>query len=321
MVAFIKRRKDFRTYASAEVVSWDAPLASIEDDVGTIVLYGSTVSRGSEGDFLIMDRHIWLIEQVAPDQQQTTVTVCDVACAFDRLLPYSGDGERIGSFLAQQLTDHYKEVSDLDYRMPYLKITNLDNSEFLGPTVTNGLFNLKTYMRKVNRLRDVQVKFSVDQDNLNILIEHRQRPSHNIIFEDGTSQLISRSYSRSSIAKVTAYQQGVGYTYYLDADGTVRDAEPARRAEGKWEVLALEEYEIVQDRVQDIFSQNSNSHKIEWRSEKLYQLYDTVVLRLDGGLMSSYVSYIGISSSDNRFYYKSGELATTLTERLKGAKI
>lgn len=321
MVAFIKRRKDFRTYASAEVVSWDAPLASIEDDVGTIVLYGSTVSRGSEGDFLIMDRHIWLIEQVAPDQQQTTVTVCDVACAFDRLLPYSGDGERIGSFLDQQLTDHYKEVSDLDYRMPYLKITNLDNSEFLGPTVTNGLFNLKTYMRKVNRLRDVQVKFSVDQDNLNILIEHRQRPSHNIIFEDGTSQLISRSYSRSSIAKVTAYQQGVGYTYYLDADGTVRDAEPARRAEGKWEVLALEEYEIVQDRVQDIFSQNSNSHKIEWRSEKQHQLYDTVVLRLDGGLMSSYVSYIGISSSDNRFYYKSGELATTLTERLKGAKI
>jgi len=37
--------------------------------------------------------------------------------------------------------------------------------------------------------------------------------------------------------------------------------------------------------------------------------------------MSSYISYIGISSDDNRFYYKSGELATTLTERLKGANI
>ena len=316
MVAFIKRRKDFKTYASAEVVSWDAPLASIEDDVGTIVLYGTTVTRGSEGDFLIMDRHIWLIEQVAPDQQQTTVTVCDVACAFDRLLPFVEEGQRIGSYIAQQLTEHYKEVSDSAYRMPYLKITN-----YLGPTVTNGLFNLKTYMRKVNRLRDVQVKFSVDQNNLNVLIEPRQRPYHNIIFEDGTSQLISRSYSRSSIAKVTAYQQGVGYTYYLDAEGTVRNTEPARRAEGKWEVLALEDYEVVEDRVQDIFSQNSNSHKIEWRSDKQYDLYDTVVLRLDGGLMTSYVSYIGISSSDNRFYYKSGELATTLTERLKGANI
>lgn len=321
MVAFIKRRKDFRTYASAEVVSWDAPLASIEDDVGTIVLYGTDVTRGSEGDFLIMDRRIWLIEQVAPDQQQTVVTVCDVACAFDRPLPFVAEGKSIGSFLAQQLTEHYKEVGDYAYRMPYLKITNLDNTEYLGPTVTNGLFNLKVYMRKVNRLRDVQVKFSVDQDNLNVLIEPRQRPSHNIIFEDGTSQLLSRSYSRSSIAKVTAYHQGIGYTYYLDANGSVRDTEPVHRAEGKWEVLALEEHEIVEDRVQDIFSQNSNSHKIEWRSGKQYQLYDTVVLRLDGGLMSSYVSYIGISSSDNRYYYKSGELATTLTERLKGANI
>ena len=207
MVAFIKRRKDFRTYAAAEVVSWDVPLASIADDVGTIVLYGTAVTRGSEGDFLIMDGHIWLVEQVAPDQQQTTVTVGDVAGAFDRLLPFVEEGETIGGFLAQQLTDHYKEVSDISYSMPYLQITNLDNTEYLGPTVTDGLFNLRTYMRKVNRLRDVQVKFSIDQDKLNILIEPRQRPTHKIIFEDGTSQLLSRSYSRLSIAKVTAYQR------------------------------------------------------------------------------------------------------------------
>lgn len=321
MVAFIKRRKDFRTYAAAEVVSWDAPLASIENDVGTIVLYGTTVTRGSEGDFLIMDGHIWVVEQVAPDQQQTTITVGDVASAFDRLLPFVEAGETIGTFLAQQLTDHYKEVSDANYQMPYLRITNLDNTEYLGPTVTDGLFNLRTYMRKVNRLRDVQVRFSIDRDYLNILIEPRQRPSHKIIFEDGTSQLISRSYSRSSVAKVTAYQNGVGHTYYLTDEGDVTDTEPLHRAEGKWEVLALDEYANLEERVQDLFSQNSNSHKIEWKSPKEYGLYDTVVLRLDGGLMSSYISYIGISSDDNRFYYKSGELATTLTERLKGANI
>ena len=215
MVAFIKRRKDFRTVVSAEVVSYDVPLASIADDVGTIVLYDTTVTRGSEGDFMIMDGHIWVIDQVTPSEMQTTVTVTDIAAAFDRLLPYVGEGISIGSFLAQQLADHYRNVSDLEYRMPYLEITNLDNTEFLGPTVTDGLFNLRTYMRKVNRLRDVQVQFSVSQNKLNILIQPRQRPSHNIIFEDGTSQLISRSYSRSSIAKVTAYQFGVGHTIRL----------------------------------------------------------------------------------------------------------
>lgn len=321
MVAFIKRRKDFRTVTSAEVVSYDVPLASISDDVGTIVLYDTTVTRGSEGDFLIMDGHIWLVEQVTPDEMQTTVTVTDVACVFDRLLPFGEEGESIGAFLEQQLIDHYRDVSDSSYQMPYLQITNLDNTTYLGPTVTDGLFNLRTYIRKVNRLRDVQVLFSVSQNKLNILIQPRQRPSHNVLFEDGTSQLISRSYNRSSIAKVTAYQLGVGHTYYLSADGDVTQEEPVFRAEGKWEVLALEETEDLEEKVQDIFSQNSNSHKIEWRSTKVYELYDTVVLRLDGGLMSSYVSYIGYSSGDNRYYYKSGELATTLTERLKGANI
>ena len=321
MVAFIKRRKDFKTYASADVVSYDVPLASIEDDVGTIVLYDTTVTRGSEGDFLIMDGRIWLIDQVTPDKMQTTVSVTDVAAAFDRLLPFLEEGDSIGAFLADQLRDHYRDISDAAYRMPYLEITNLDNTEYLGPTVTDGLFNLRTYMRKVNRLRNVQVLFSVSQNKLNILIQPRQRPSHNIVFEDGTSQLISRSYSRSSVTKVTAYQYGVGHTFYLSADGDVCTEEPLFRAEGKWEVLALEETEDLQEKVQDIFSQNSNSHKIEWRSTRPYELYDTVVLRLDGGVMSSYVSYIGISSADGRYYYKSGELATTLTERLKGAKL
>lgn len=321
MVAFLKRKKDFRTYISAEVVSYDVPLASIADDVGTIVLYDTTVTRGSEGDFLIMNGHIWVVDQVTPNEMQTTVTVADIASAFDRPLPFTAEEASIGAFLEQQLIDHYRDVDDLDYRMPYLEITNLDNTEYLGPTVTDGLFNLRTYMRKVNRLRNVQVLFSVSQNKLNILIQPRQRPSHNVLFEDGTSQLISRSYSRSSIAKVTAYQLGVGHTYYLSAAGDVTQEEPVFRAEGKWEVLALDETEDLEEKVQDIFSQNSNSHKIEWRSTKPYELYDTVVLRLDGGLMASYVSYIGVSSADHRYYYKSGELATTLTERLKGANV
>ena len=121
MVAFIKRRKDFRTVASAEVVSYDVPLASIADDVGTILLYDTTVTRGSEGDFLIMDGHIWLIDQVTPAEMQTTVTVTDIAGAFDRLLPFEAEGESIGAFLAQQLADHYRNVSDLEYRIQNIR--------------------------------------------------------------------------------------------------------------------------------------------------------------------------------------------------------
>lgn len=161
MIAFVKRKKDFKTVASAETIAWDVPLASIEDDVGSITLYGNTVSRGHEGDFLIMDGRIWLIDQVSPEQQQTTVSVVDVRMAFDRFLPYLESDTSIGSWLAEQLESHYKFVSDSAYAMPYILVSNTDVTPFLGPNVEDGLFSLKTYMRKVNRLRDIQVNFSV----------------------------------------------------------------------------------------------------------------------------------------------------------------
>jgi len=321
MIAFVKSRKNFKTVAAAEAVSWEVPLASIEDDVGTITLCGTSVSRGNEGDFLIMDGHIWLIDQVSPEEQQTVVSVVDVRMAFDRLLPYVEPDTSIGSWLAEQLETHYKFVSDDAYAMPYILVSNTDVTEFLGPTVTDGLYSLKTYMRKVNRLRDIQVQFSVSGDFLLVSIFRRDRPSHNIVFDDGQSQLVSRSYSRSSVAKVTAYQFGVGVDYYLTEDGDISTDIPVRRVDGQWQVVALEEEADMTERVSDIFSQNSNSHKIEWRSTRQFDLYDHTRIRLDGGLMTSYISYIGISSADNRFHYKSGELATTLTERLKGGKL
>jgi len=268
-----------------------------------------------------MNGHIWLIDQVSPEEQQTVVSVVDVRSVFDRLLPFAESTLSIGAYLAQELENHYKAVADDAYAMPYLQISNTDVTEFLGPTVTDGLYSLKTYMRKVNRLRDVQVQFSVSQDALIVQIYKRTRPTHNIVFDDGRSQLVSRSYSRSSVAKVTAYQFGVGVDYYLDENNNITTDIPLRRAEGQWQVVALEDEADMAERVSDIFSQNSNSHKIEWRSTRAFDLYDNTRIRLDGGLMTSYISYIGISSADNRFHYKSGELATTLTERLKGGKL
>lgn len=321
MIAFVKRRKDFKTVASAEAISWDVPLASIEDDVGTVTLCGSTVTRGHEGDFLIMGGHIWLIDQVSPEGQQTSVSVVDIRTTFDRLLPFSEEGgTSIGGWLAEQLERHYKLVSDEAYAMPYLLIFNTDVTEFLGPNVQDGLYSLKTYMRKVNRLRDIQVSFSVLQDALMIQIYKRTRPTHTVLFDDGKAQLISRSYSRSSVAKVTAYQNGEATDYYLSASGSISTEKPLFRAEGIWQVLALEPEADMEEQVRDIFSQNSNSHKIEWMGDRAFDLYDTIRIRLDGGILSSYISYIGISSQDSRYHYKSGELATTLTERLRGGK-
>lgn len=298
MIAFVKRKKDFKTVVCAEAIAWDVPLASIENDVGSITLFGTAVTRGHEGDFLIMGGHIWLIDQVSPEEQQTTVSVIDIRYAFDRLLPYTEAQNSIGGWIANQLEVHYKFVSDEAYAMPYLLVTNTDVTEYLGPNIEDGLYSLKSYMRKVNRLRDIQVQFSVSQDNLLVQIYKRTRPTHNILFDDGKAQLVSRVYSRSSVAKVTAYQNGAGTDYYLSSNGKISKERPLFRADGIWKVISLDPETDMDESVKDLFSQNSNSHKIEWLSQQVFDLYDTIYIRLDGGIMNSYVSYIGISSAE-----------------------
>ena len=85
------------------------------------------MTRGHEGDFLIMDGHIWLIDQVTPEDQQTTVTVVDVRSAFDRKLPYIAEGTTIGSWLAEQLENHYRKTPS----WPVCTFHMVDKNRFL----------------------------------------------------------------------------------------------------------------------------------------------------------------------------------------------
>lgn len=318
MIAYIKRRSDFKTVVSADAISWDVPLASVGDETGTVVLYGTAVTRGHEGGFLIMAGHIWLIESVTPEDMQTTVAVVDVLNAFDRMLVYGAAGATVGAFIASGLDANYKTVADSTYAMPYLSIENRDATGFTPPAVTDGLYSMKEYIRAVRRTTDVVTAFSVSGNTLRVIIDSISRPTHNIVFSDGHAQLASRSYCRSAVAKVTTVKNGAVVDWYLAADDSISNTEPPIRAEGEWRTIAIGDNDNTYEKAAQALSQNSASHKIEWWNDREYGLFDTTVLRLDGGVMTSHISYIGISSGDSRFYYKSGELATTLTERLKG---
>ena len=90
MMAYIKRKQDFRTILSAEVVSFNVALDSVYDDTGTITLLGTEVTYGCEGSFLIMGDHIWLIQTLTPGDHITDVTVVSILAAFSRKLIWDG---------------------------------------------------------------------------------------------------------------------------------------------------------------------------------------------------------------------------------------
>ena len=76
--------------------------------------------------------------------------------------------------------------------------------------------------------------------------------------------------------------------------------------------------ENVQAKVVEAFAKNKANHKLEFWSTLDLSVQTDCTFLVYGQLLRSYISYKRKSSTDRRFYYKSGELATTATEKLKG---
>lgn len=320
MTVYIKRRSDFKTVAKGYASSWSLPLASAADDTGTVTLPG-TDCRGHEGDFLILDGNIWLIQTVTIKDGTTTVKAGSILNVFDRSLPYvePTGRETIGNWIYHALLSNYKFLDDLTYAMPYMTISNHDVTEFHTPEVKDGLYVLRDYIETVQRLYNIHLDFTISGDTLTVSIIQTTRPSTQIVFTDGHAMLDKETYSRTCVAKITTIQGDITIDWFLAEDGTISRTEPEHRAVGEWKTLVLKEKDVAAEKVAEQFSKNKCSHKIEFSSDRAYELYENIRVRLeDGSVVSSHITSIAIKSGTNRFSYQSGELATTLTETMKG---
>ena len=322
MYAYIKRRTDFKTVSAANVTSWDTPLASIDNDSGSVVLVGEQASRGAEGDFLIMEGNVWLIEEIAFDKGLAKIKVGPVAKVFDRSLLYTAPAAstRIEDWIKSQIETNYKSCRDPAYAMPYFTVSASGSTAWAAPdTDDDNLFVLEEYLQTVHNLYGIKLSATVEADKLHLLIEKKNRANFRIVFTDGQAQLLSEAYSRQSVAKITTIQGTVTKDWYLSASGEISNTVPAQRAAGEWKTLVLKDKDVDSEKVAAQFAKNSCSHKVEFMCSRRYELYDKIQLRLGNTVVSSYISYVGIRSGDSRYYYKTGELKTTLTQMLKGA--
>ena len=155
-----------------------------------------------------------------------------------------------------------------------------------------------------------------------------------MIFTDGRSQLQSVDYSSSGTAKLTvlhdvdtgekdengeAVIQRNRSEWYLSESGEASQTPPSRRASGKWDTITVSGNADVETKVVETFAKNKAYHKLEFWSERDLSVHDICTFEVYGELLNSYISYKRKASTDRRYYYKSGELATTATEKLKGA--
>lgn len=336
MEVFVKSFVTYRTIKKATVISSALVLDSLDAEASTVTVKGTEINRKDTGNWLIADRSVFRIANVKPEGDRTILTLESPLDAFARLLEFSQTTSMtVGAFVAEMLYVHWIAEPDTAYAMPYLTVHNLDTTLFAVPDTDNsGCFRLSDYCRLMRKSYRVAFMFADSGSHLICTIQPLPTQTRQVSFEDGRSQLQSVAYSSSGMAKLTVLQDidtgtkdsngNPVYTrertdWYLSESGEVSQAVPDRRASGEWGSLHIRGNEDVRSKVVETFAKTKSNHKLEFWSMLDLPVQADCTFMVYGELLQSYISYKRKTSTDKRFYYKSGELATTATEKLKGA--
>lgn len=336
MEVFVKSFTTYRTIKQASTISCSLILDSLERESSTIAVAGAAIDRSDAGNWLIADGQVFRIADVKPETDRTTLTLEEPLQAFQRLLELEiqPNDQTVGGFIADQLQKHWAACDDPAYALPYLSVSVSDTTAFVPPELdSSGCFSLPDYARLMRKAYRVTLRFADAGSSLACTAQAVPATSRQVSFEDGRSQLQSVAYSYSGLAKVTALQDidtgekdAAGNAvylrersnWYLSEDGEISQLIPARRAPGEWGRVHVKGNEDVRAKVVEAFAKNKANHKLEFWSLLDLNVQTDCTFLVYGQLLRSYISYKRKSSTDNRFFYKSGELATTATEKLKG---
>lgn len=328
MIAFVKSIRDFSTLAAAQVVSWDLPLATSGDDTGSVVLLGKSAA-GREGNWLVIDRRVYLISQTAYSKGLTTLTLQMPVNAFDRGIYYASAGSSVEAFISAALTSAYKNVSDSYFAMPYLDITADSTTAFTAPELSDGMYVLSDYIKSVRSSKyttegavdvpGVICDFSCADTVLYIRLHNTAPVTRKAVFDTSLFQLKTRACSRDIISKVSVInpETGANTDFYLSAWGQAVTTPPSDRIAGKWISVAYNDKEPAIDTAKKEFEKNQDTHKVEFYSKLQFGLLDPITMRMGDAVETYQITCIRKSSADDRYLYTCGDMPTTLTDKIK----
>lgn len=336
MEIFVKSFSTYRTIKQATAVSHSMVLDALDRENSTVTVAGSGIDRSDAGNWLIANGQVFRIADVKPETDRAVLTLEAPLEAFQRPLEFEDqpDDQTIGGFIAAQLQTRWAACDDPVYAMPYLHVSTVGTVPFVPPELdSSGCFSLADYARLMRKAYRVTVAFADAGRQLDCTVQVVPASVRNVSFEDGRSQLQSVAFSYSGLAKITALhdidtgeKDAAGNsvylrersTWYLSEDGEISQLIPSRRAPGEWGSVYVKGTEDVRTKVVEAFAKNKANHKLEFWSTLDIPVQADCVFLVYGQLLRSYISFKRKSSTDGRYYYKSGELATTATEKLKG---
>ena len=320
MTAFIKSVKTWQTLAHAEAISWDVPIMSSDNSVGQIVFPPDADVIGYEGEWLVMNGILWIIRTIKPTEQNITVSVVDAFNAFYRSHILPSGYTTVGGLLQALFTANYKNQGDAEYKMPYLTISNTDATPLILPNlVDDTVFVMSDYLRMVSqRGVDIAITPSLNGQGVDVNISTHSTAEKVVVFNDGHSLLNSQDFNADITSKVTVVVNGSNTYYYLQADGSVSQTAPSPRIAGKWATVVHKANGDALDEAEKVFAKNTAAIKIDFNSDKVFDYGDIVKIKIKDKVYKTAITFVSFNSNDRvSRHYKAGDMAVTLTDKLK----
>ena len=315
MIVYIADKKTFINKAVVTAVDYEVK-ESIYDVVSTITIPTPKVAP-QEGDFLMFDglHFVGIINAVQIDRGKTIVSVEQAVKMFSRDMFYTaGTYTYLEDYLKSLIDANYVYQSDEIYETPFLTVNALSHTAgTVTPDIESNVYNIKSYISKLRRIKDIVCEWSFGFRSLNLNIYKKTFPTHNIDLSNPRYVVTEQTFSDYSVGKITVYcEENTSYTtWYLLTDGTITQTYTGEnRIDGDWITLTVQNTADIQNAVQDEFAKNYYSHKISFYSDKEYGLYDRLKIRMNGRIYNSYVSGLVRQKNSKYILIECGELQT-----------
>lgn len=312
MFCFFKNINTFETFGQAVVSEYSVTIASANGNTGSVTVVGE-LTQDYTGHWLILGDNLLFITAVQPADKMTTITVYDALKAFSRSIAYTEPtATYLGEYIQDLLESEYINQQDDYYDMPYLSVSNSDTTGFAHIAPNKGVISVESVMRDAQS-KGVVLSFTFTESALALAISTGSTTRQVVVMGDGHSQLLEETYNSKLISKVTVISEAlVPHNYYMTLAGEIVTEPPVNRAPGEWVTVKQTQYNLL-DTATNAFAASSESHKISFMSTLALDLYTPLLIRLEGKTYEASVTYIAISSNDNRIEYHCGDAVTTLT--------
>ena len=256
---------------------------------------------------------------------------------FDRFVFIKNEslisGTGIEDFIAQTITDNWISSGDSKLDRSYLSVAARTHTKVYAKVsttvdLTDGCFNLKTYLGNALEYYGIKLAFDISSTGLVINILKDSAAAYQVNVNDTDISEYTENYAVDALAKILVQYNNSNYEYYLLTDRTIStNKAAANRADGSVRsmVIEAENSNEMYQTVQDKFADNSYSHKITFKLYMDSQIYEYIKLyvgrnatiKTKDGIRTTLVTAVTVSNDSRFAEIELGKLKVTLIDKIR----